>query len=205
MLLSFDVLINNWDRFPFIWQHEGNAGNFLFLANDLSRPVVGIDQCVTSIEPMGDSLTSNKQYINKVKSLLQELELFAPSISTSSVNDTNEKNCQILCSRILPFINANTTLNLKSIHLSFIVFGMIKGILSIVENVTASKMESIYKGLYDAVCDYTSTLPNKGDTVTVYGIAFVSIPFLESILKLFSSSKPALENRLLIWASEVSH
>lgn len=59
--LAFDVLINNWDRSPLIWAHEGrpfasfrqsdmpgNAQNFLFKVGDHSTPVVGIDQCVTS-------------------------------------------------------------------------------------------------------------------------------------------------------------
>lgn len=36
----FDVFINNWDRFPLIWDHEGNLGNFLFTDNE-GMPIVG--------------------------------------------------------------------------------------------------------------------------------------------------------------------
>ena len=29
-MMVFDVLLNNWDRIPFIWNNEGNGGNMLF-------------------------------------------------------------------------------------------------------------------------------------------------------------------------------
>lgn len=43
-MLIFDVFINNWDRFPFIWRKdEGNHGNFLFLLENDITPIVGME------------------------------------------------------------------------------------------------------------------------------------------------------------------
>lgn len=36
-IISFDVLINNWDRFPLIWNNDGNFENLLFTNNNEIR------------------------------------------------------------------------------------------------------------------------------------------------------------------------
>lgn len=36
----FDVLINNWDRLPIIWDNDGNIGNIMFASNP-NAPIAG--------------------------------------------------------------------------------------------------------------------------------------------------------------------
>lgn len=68
-LIMFDVLINNWDRLPLIWDNEGNLGNF-FITKDPNRILVGIDQSVSSIAKTSPQF---KTYIEKVNKVMNEL------------------------------------------------------------------------------------------------------------------------------------
>eukprot|EP01112_Ceratiomyxa_fruticulosa_P000535 TRINITY_DN10489_c0_g1_i1.p1 TRINITY_DN10489_c0_g1~~TRINITY_DN10489_c0_g1_i1.p1 ORF type:complete len:426 (+),score=75.72 TRINITY_DN10489_c0_g1_i1:76-1278(+) len=72
---SFDVLINNWDRLPLLWNNDGNDGNIMFVVDknskDLDYNVVAIDSSLTSIDP---SLKENfSEYIDKIKTIFNEL------------------------------------------------------------------------------------------------------------------------------------
>lgn len=78
-ILSYDVLINNWDRFPFLWRpgsDEGNIDNILFKPGDLIVPAVPIDQCISSIKNTGPSVTNFKTYVEKVSGQLILLFMF---------------------------------------------------------------------------------------------------------------------------------
>lgn len=87
----FDVFINNWDRFPFIWRkEEGNHANFMFLLGNQERPIVGmplscfswhlqgIDQTVTGISSVGASSYLYQDYCSKVRALMSELASVQP-------------------------------------------------------------------------------------------------------------------------------
>jgi hypothetical protein len=67
-LTSFDVLTNNWDRLPLIWNNKGNGENII-LCNDF---VIGIDHTICSIHPE-DCKPQYDQYIEKVRCLVTEL------------------------------------------------------------------------------------------------------------------------------------
>jgi len=187
-LLALDVLINNWDRFPFIWQHEGNIGNLLFLTTNTDSPVVGIDQCVTSIIPFLGAEILYKEYMTKVRTLITEL------LSFDIHSATLPTVCPTLCTRLLPFINDNTMLKMDNSHLQFIVKGMIEGIVSIAENITLQKMEGVYKKLYEKV-EIQLQNSSKGDKENCYGLAFVLVPFLVDIVKIFVVQKSALQTK----------
>lgn len=47
-LVALDCLLNNYDRTNFLWSHEGNANNLLFL--EQGKFLGAIDQTVASIE-----------------------------------------------------------------------------------------------------------------------------------------------------------
>jgi len=64
-IMAFDVFINNWDRLPLIWDHQGNIDNIMF-SKDGS--VKGIDQSVTGIYE-----AQKPEYLERVSALLEEL------------------------------------------------------------------------------------------------------------------------------------
>ena len=75
-IIVADVIINNWDRLPIIWDNDGNAGNLLFQftkTNSNIDPkrvkILAIDQAITPI-------TNEKQYKmyqNKIIKLVEDL------------------------------------------------------------------------------------------------------------------------------------
>ena len=71
-ILSFDMLINNWDRLPYIWNNEGNLGN-LMVTNDINRPIVGIDQSMSSIHPVNFKGKFD-EYLKKIRDALDEIK-----------------------------------------------------------------------------------------------------------------------------------
>lgn len=71
LLISFDLLINNWDRIPIegVWTNKGNATNVLLRASETSTEVFAIDHTFTII-------TQPKlrvQYSGKVKEFIQRV------------------------------------------------------------------------------------------------------------------------------------
>lgn len=85
-IMSFDVLINNWDRIPLIWEHDGNLGNLL-IAEDDNKPVIAIDQCLSSINPelFPDK---NLEYTQKVRLLLSQLTQYNVPQQSSPTNNS---------------------------------------------------------------------------------------------------------------------
>ncbi|KAH3761370.1 actinfragmin kinase [Pelomyxa schiedti] len=65
-LLLFDILCNNWDRIPLVWENEGNVGNIFF---DPDEGIYGIDNSVTAIPP-GPKRT---RYYEKIQHILESI------------------------------------------------------------------------------------------------------------------------------------
>jgi len=67
-IIAVDMLCNNFDRSPLIWNHEGNANNVLIRAVGGQVIVRAIDQGVTAIRPHDDGdETMVKEYLDKVQ------------------------------------------------------------------------------------------------------------------------------------------
>jgi len=68
-ILACDVLINNYDRLPLIWENQGNPGNLIFRKEEEGKTVVyAIDQCVTAIKDR-DAIVA---YLEKVSKAIDE-------------------------------------------------------------------------------------------------------------------------------------
>lgn len=63
-LLAFDVLLNNHDRLPFLWDNQGNPGNVMFRKSDAS--VVSIDNAPNCISH--GNIAVRLSYLEKVRS-----------------------------------------------------------------------------------------------------------------------------------------
>ena len=59
------VLLNNWDRLPLIWENEGNPGNLMLLSGG---GLLAIDQAAVGLAP-----AHRGPYLEKVRQLCREL------------------------------------------------------------------------------------------------------------------------------------
>jgi len=68
VLVAFDVLINNVDRVPLLWDNEGNTGNLMLMLdeqNESALPsVVGIDQAVAAV--VDGFVPGRQRYLDRV-------------------------------------------------------------------------------------------------------------------------------------------
>jgi hypothetical protein len=111
-ILALDVLLNNWDRLPLLWENEGNGDNLLFIdqtnlhstgseitgghqqtlnmpnENTLTR-IISIDQSITSILP---STTGYDAYLSKVRLLISEICRPPLQLSLHESNETQRKD-----------------------------------------------------------------------------------------------------------------
>jgi hypothetical protein len=109
-------LINNWDRLPLIWNHEGNAGNFIFPKSVIpsikeSRSVIGIDQTISSIEK---DLDTFNEYMGNLEHFLQEIIQDIPVYPTLT--------------KIASFIHTNIGFEISSEGQRQLRYGILKGI-----------------------------------------------------------------------------
>lgn len=159
-IFIFDVLINNYDRFPSVfWDHEGNSGNLLFREDC----VVGIDQAVSRI-----LRPQNKEYFQKCEDLKKE---------HYSSQQSPGKNPYI--GRICEFIRMNTLFEISNEHKSFIWEGMNEMFQFLQKNL--SKREEIMKTLKTKV----KGLRTGRDWEGVYeeSVQKIDIPFLSMVWK----------------------
>jgi ankyrin repeat protein len=68
-IIAFDMLINNTDRFPVVWDNEGNLGNLLF---DESGAIVAIDQMLIAIDSENENPLLQK-YLDRVDGFLAKV------------------------------------------------------------------------------------------------------------------------------------
>lgn len=67
-LMALDVMLNNWDRVPLIWQHAGNLNNLMVRVaadGDAGRAIHGIDQVAAGITDTEKAA----EYVAKVRAL----------------------------------------------------------------------------------------------------------------------------------------
>lgn len=84
-LVAFDVLINNVDRVPLLWDNEGNTANLMLLpdaGNCHKVSVLGIDQAVTAIVGHGPG---RAQYLERVKTIAHSVFSDSWTCDASSV------------------------------------------------------------------------------------------------------------------------
>ncbi|XP_065182761.1 uncharacterized protein LOC135813598 isoform X2 [Sycon ciliatum] len=83
-ILALDMLMNNWDRLPVLWENEGNPNNIIFSPHGVAW---GIDQALTSINPHTFA-TGVAKYIGKLRSFLKSvIEAEDPTQSLGVVLD----------------------------------------------------------------------------------------------------------------------
>jgi len=182
-ILAYDMLLNNWDRFPFLWRKDqGNVGNVLFVRKSVERPLVGIDQHVTSIsEPL------NKEYFDKVNNVITELKGMQPIISDKS-------HVPILYGIIEYLRENNPKLKLGDEEFVVIVIGLLQGILSIA-TLTRQELQDMYDKYNNEVTSLIERMSCGQDTLGRYGLNLVDVDFLMSIIDIFKQNETELKEK----------
>ena len=85
-LLALDVLVNNCDRLPLIWDNQGNAGNVMLGLHD--GQVIAIDSQIICIDPALHPVNLDA-YIAKVDALLAALTS-KPSVEDARVHSVRK-------------------------------------------------------------------------------------------------------------------
>jgi len=97
-LAALDVLINNMDRVPLLWDNEGNTGNLMVVVDqqngDVVSSVVGIDQAVTAI--VDTFVPGRRRYLDRVSKLAFAIfcgswEIDALSPERAAANEVADK------------------------------------------------------------------------------------------------------------------
>eukprot|EP01129_Flabellula_baltica_P003416 TRINITY_DN13180_c0_g1_i2.p1 TRINITY_DN13180_c0_g1~~TRINITY_DN13180_c0_g1_i2.p1 ORF type:complete len:299 (+),score=62.39 TRINITY_DN13180_c0_g1_i2:143-1039(+) len=70
VVLVYDVLVNNTDRLPLIWDNQGNSGNLML--DDVTGQVITLDNTMATIDPERYP-DKCEMYLNRVRHLLESL------------------------------------------------------------------------------------------------------------------------------------
>eukprot|EP01100_Stratorugosa_tubuloviscum_P015018 TRINITY_DN839_c1_g2_i1.p1 TRINITY_DN839_c1_g2~~TRINITY_DN839_c1_g2_i1.p1 ORF type:complete len:358 (-),score=140.88 TRINITY_DN839_c1_g2_i1:20-1093(-) len=178
LLCSFDMLINNWDRLPLIWDNDGNFGNIMFQQIDNKQLIVGIDQCITVINPDSNIEAQRKgfaRYFNRVQSFLTEI--------------VHQKNLQVnnqvrkLIELLQMITGQPENLEQSCLHLQR---GIIEGINRITK-LTEQEIELIATTLRNCqAVDWSDCWKDMNDTI--------KLPFIFKILELFKQAQLKIDN-----------
>lgn len=193
-LVIYDCLINNWDRFELIWDHDGetNFGNLLFSngsTNSTAHPIVGIDQTLTCLD-----LKVGEKYLSRIRDLLLEMQKCDKfSSSTSSQEDGSdlllsfiEKNCPTLQTLASSFPQAtNNRLKMTSSLMRSCIRGMWSQISVYSKRLTREALSEILKSVEEKMKIFKEVDDPTIDQNTFYGLTSIKIEWLESILSIF--------------------
>jgi hypothetical protein len=202
-LLAFDVLINNWDRFPFLWRKDaGNSGNFLFTKVAVRGfHVFGIDQRVTSIVATGPGEKNFTEYFEKIDSLMKELSC-VQEISDDQRHSTDfsvEKSQTPVLFSILEYLQENSPeYNPTKLDFITVVVGVLKGIESCVSKISREKLTEIYAEYDTEVSALLERMVAGQDVNGKYGLHLVDVEFLGKILDTYKKHMDLVGQKLVL-------
>jgi len=195
----FDMVINNWDRIPLIWDNTGNPDNILFTKYK-TRHVhpVAIDSTVTSIDPaMFDD--SFLEYLDKVRYIVNEIcqgagvpEVFEGVRDSFEITASEKKPSLDNFSEFFKSTTECDIINSEMGGFQAILAGLIEGIVAF-SKVTKENLEKIRDSVERRI---TEGLPEKGMTADSLALYKVNIDFLESVVDLMRQAAPVLEPEL---------
>jgi len=200
-LLAFDVLINNWDRFPFLWRKDsGNSGNFVFTKDTLrGHHIYGIDQRVTSILSTGPGEKNFTEYFAKIDSLMKELSV-VKEISTDQTHGTDfsvEKLQTPVLFSILTYLQENTSeYNPTKLDFVAIVVGILQGIEACASKITREKLAEIYTEYDKEVSALLDRMVWGQDFNGRYGLRLIDVEFLCRTLDIYKKHLTVVTQQL---------
>jgi hypothetical protein len=163
-ILCFDVLINNWDRYPLIWKNDGNPNNIIY--NTSSLEIFAIDSTISSI----DKKLAPENYKNH----LNEIKNFIELISAEKAPHLN---------KIREFVKKHSNYELSDKDLENIKEGMQRTAEKIAET-----SPNIFRDCLSKVeAKLVKTIKVLGFQQDFVGMYNVNLEFLEEVLALFGT------------------
>lgn len=83
-IVTFDLLLNNWDRYPCVWKNEGNPKNIMFSVENIEA--IGIDNSCYSIDKK-IAKENYESYLASVEGFLKEMSADGNRVYTSKVRN----------------------------------------------------------------------------------------------------------------------
>lgn len=186
-IMGFDVLINNWDRLPLVWNNEGNLGNIL-VSNNLDHPITGIDNSISSIHPINFK-PKYDEYIGNVRALIRELTTSdkpGPYIQkvrnfliTNLGYDIGEEGCQQIRNGLLAGIQVRFLKN-DNFFLTFFK--------EIATKIDRKLLEKTYADIKGQVDYLLGRMAWGQDFQSLYGLVKINIDFLDGVLTEFKEA-----------------
>jgi len=176
-MLLFDVLINNWDRLPLIWDNDGNGANFLFTfdESDSTYKVYAIDQAITTIKE--DIGPAREKYLDRVKELVADILNPEWSPKKSSLDP------------IRSYFEMITGYTISPEGLEWIREGMISLMEVVARRLTPKRLNAIYQEVKN-IC-----IEDKED-IFASGLEAVDPHFVEEVIRTFSNKQEVLYHSL---------
>jgi len=173
-IISLDILTNNWDRLPVVWDNEGNLGNLFIQMGKDDGKVVGIDQGITCIH-----LTVNKagyeKYVARVIALIETI-----------VNKPTEESPQL--KRVRDLIQLFTGFDITE-----------KGSVEIQKGVMQTMIlmaKLTVDDLHNMKADVQKKVKQDWESVWENMMQLINVEFFESILRIFRQYLPSMERAL---------
>jgi len=163
-ILSFDILINNWDRLPCIWENNGNPKNVIFNTN--GRPFA-IDSTITSIDP--------KMFAANFKNYKDKVELLLSSITSEPTKEANSIH------KLRTFLVKFIGLDIGEEGSIVIQQGLISSLQSI-SAITTQDLDNLKKIVENKLFPTMELLGLDHDTVS---LTRINIEFMTEIVQLF--------------------
>lgn len=136
-LAAFDMLINNFDRFPLVWSNCGNLGNVMI--NSSLGAVTGIDQCVQEItHPTGFT-----NYLSRVRQAVAEAR-GAPGKAFEAIKTA---------------VYNNTAIELSASEMGEVRTGVLDFIAEVVSLMESGEFEEILRSVSEDVADVFARAP----------------------------------------------
>jgi predicted amidohydrolase len=86
-IMALDILLNNWDRLPLIWDNDGNGANIVFTTSGNQVKIFAIDQAITSIL---NEVEGYEKYMQRVRDLIEDLTSPDWNVENSPLNKVVE-------------------------------------------------------------------------------------------------------------------
>lgn len=166
-ILLLDVLLNNLDRMPLIWDNEGNLENLLFSKE--TESVYAIDQ---AIYPVSKKLEKNyNEYLRKVTNLVDDLTTLNWKSCSGSALDKVKNSVQLW-----------TNYDFSDHHLHALRQGILETIQFVIDNISKEFLSDMKSKIGEL---------GKIDWQDVFKTGFnaINLTFLHDVIDIFHSKK----------------
>eukprot|EP01111_Echinosteliopsis_oligospora_P004315 TRINITY_DN1690_c0_g1_i1.p1 TRINITY_DN1690_c0_g1~~TRINITY_DN1690_c0_g1_i1.p1 ORF type:complete len:434 (-),score=123.56 TRINITY_DN1690_c0_g1_i1:16-1224(-) len=192
----YDVVINNWDRLPLIWDNKGNPDNILFTSSRRRKEIhaFAIDNSITSIDP---SLSENfSEYMDKVRYVINEVcKQWNEPEPFKNVRQSFPLTCASHPPSILNILNFfketvfHGECDVGIEGMKYFDLGFVESILAFAK-VTLEDITKIRDNIEKQVSIPLEKLPTMGLESVSFGK--INLDFVNSILEIFREASPTL-------------